>query len=143
MQQKGSTSSEKPLLDKNDKLASGNASHSKYTISLTRKLCIGQGWIFFIEQWSQNKSLSWKVGLYLFDCTVHSAIIFGWSSISEIIKENGFFLESNLIGDRRNTSSEEIIDVKTENKSCFVMNEEQGGQSKEQGSTDTKISNHD
>ena len=42
MQQKGSTSSEKPLLDGNDKLASENASHFKYTIPLTRKLCIGQ-----------------------------------------------------------------------------------------------------
>ena len=92
---------------------------------------------------NRSKSETFKVGLYLFDCTIHSAIIFGWSSISEIIKENGFFLDSNLIGVKRNTSFEETADMKIENKSCFVMNEEQGGQSKVQGSTDITIYKHD
>ena len=65
MQQKGSTSSEKPLLDKNDKLASGNASYSKYTISLTRKLCIGQGQTFFILNTEANLHPEKSVSIFL------------------------------------------------------------------------------
>ena len=76
-----------------------------------------------------------KVGLYMFDVTVHSAIVFGWSSISQIMKENEFFLDLNssdgLIEDLKNASSLQA----TENSSCFVVNEEQGGQSKVRGST--------
>ena len=32
-----------------------------------------------------------KVILYLVDATIHTALLFGWSSITEILKENGFF----------------------------------------------------
>ena len=65
MQQKGSTSSEKPLLDKNEKWASGNASDSKYAISLTRKLCIGQGQTFFILNTEANLHPEKSVSIFL------------------------------------------------------------------------------
>ena len=33
--------------------------------------------------------------VFLIDCTLHGAIVFGWSSIDQIIKKEQYFTESN------------------------------------------------
>ena len=36
------------------------------------------------------------IGLLFFDCLIHSTLIFGWSSISVILKEEGFYAHDIL-----------------------------------------------
>lgn len=36
------------------------------------------------------------IGLLFFDCLIHSTLIFGWSSISVILKEEGFYAQDIL-----------------------------------------------
>ena len=73
-----------------------------------------------------------KVSLYIFDVIMHSAVIFGWSSISQIIKENDFFLSEGTLSKRDSRagleSSERNPNV---SESCFAVGEEEGTQSKQ------------
>ena len=74
---------------------------------------------------------------FLVDCTIHTALLFGWSSITEIMKENDFFAQMNSAqNDIRSLNQSESIQIilRSENESCFVDNEEQGAQS--QGTKD-------
>ena len=66
-----------------------------------------------------------KVILYLVDATIHTALLFGWSSITEILKENDFFRNKD-----ENQSDSSILQsiLRLENETCFVDNEEQGAQ---------------
>ena len=69
---------------------------------------------------------------FLVDCTIHTALLFGWSSITEIMKENDFFAQMNSAqNDIRSLNQSESIQItlRSENESCFVDNEEQGAQS--------------
>ena len=71
---------------------------------------------------------------FLVDCTIHTALLFGWSSITEIMKENDFFGQTDsLQNDTRSLTQPEPrfvqITLKSVNESCFVDNEEQGAQS--------------
>ena len=66
-----------------------------------------------------------KVILYLVDATIHTALLFGWSSITEILKENGFFRQKDE--DQSDSSILQNI-LKLENETCFADNEEQGTQ---------------
>ena len=78
-----------------------------------------------------------KVIGFLVDCTIHTALLFGWSSITEIMKENDFFAQRNAAqNDIRSSNQSESIQItlRSENESCFVDNEEQGAQS--QGTQD-------
>ena len=63
--------------------------------------------------------------LYLVDATLHTALLFGWSSITEILKENDFFRNKD-----ENQSDSSILQsiLRLENETCFVDNEEQGAQ---------------
>ena len=73
-----------------------------------------------------------KVILFLVDATIHTALLFGWSSITEIMKENDFFRQTETIqNDTKslNQSVSRVVTLKSENESCFVDNEEQGAQS--------------
>ena len=76
---------------------------------------------------------SLKVSLYIFDVIMHSAVIFGWSSISQIIKENGFFLSEGTLSKRDSRAGElENLDLnQNASESCFAVSEEEGTQSKE------------
>ena len=81
--------------------------------------------------------MTWKVIGFLVDCTIHTALLFGWSSITEIMKENDFFAQMNSAqNDIRSLNQSESIQIilRSENESCFVDNEEQGAQS--QGTQD-------
>ena len=66
-----------------------------------------------------------KVILYLVDATIHTALLFGWSSIAEILKENGFFRQKD-----EDQSDSRILQsiLRLENETCFADNEEQGTQ---------------
>ena len=66
-----------------------------------------------------------KVILYLVDATIHTALLFGWSSITEILKENGFFWQED-----EDQSDSRILQsiLRLENETCFADNEEQGVQ---------------
>ena len=46
------------------------------------------------------------------------------------MKENEFFIDASTTDTSRNTSLKEFSDIGTKNASCFVVNDEQGGQSK-------------
>ena len=35
------------------------------------------------------------LAVFLIDCTLHGAVVFGWSSIDQIIKREQYFTESN------------------------------------------------
>ena len=78
--------------------------------------------------------MTWKVISFLIDATIHTALLFGWSSITEIMKANEFFRQTGTEatdGLRFNQSDVSIKQVisRAENESCFVDNEEQGSQS--------------
>ena len=63
---------------------------------------------------------------------MHAAVIFGWSSISQIIKENDFFLSQNTLARRSSRAvSESNNSNSTASESCFAVSEEEGTQSKE------------
>ena len=66
-----------------------------------------------------------KVILYLVDATIHTALLFGWSSITEILKENGFIRQKD-----KDQSAASIVQSisRLENETCFADNEEQGAQ---------------
>ena len=66
-----------------------------------------------------------KVILYLVDATIHTALLFGWSSITEILKENGFFRQKD-----EDQSDLRILQniLRLENETCFADNKEQGSQ---------------
>ena len=75
-----------------------------------------------------------KVILFLVDATIHTALLFGWSSITEIMKENDFFRQTETIQNDTKSLNQPVsrvvqITLKSENESCFVDNEEQGAQS--------------
>ena len=76
---------------------------------------------------------SLKVSLYIFDVIMHSAVIFGWSSISQIIKEDGFFLGEGTLSKRNSRADElENLDLnQNASESCFAVSEQEGTQSKE------------
>ena len=82
--------------------------------------------------------------MFLVDATIHTALLFGWSSITEIMKENDFF--RSIDSEQLNATIVQDLQVipRSENESCFVDNEEQGSQS--QGSKDfplpTKARHH-
>ena len=83
-----------------------------------------------------------KVILFLVDATIHTALLFGWSSITEIMKENDFFRQTDAIQNDTKSLNQSVstvvqITLKSENESCFVDNEEQGAQS--QGLKDFRI----
>ena len=71
---------------------------------------------------------------FLIDATIHTALLFGWSSITEIMKENEFFRQTGTEATdsprlkRSDVSIKQVIS-RAENESCFVDNEEQGSQS--------------
>ena len=67
---------------------------------------------------------------------MHAAVIFGWSSISQIIKENDFFLSQDTLAERssRTVLLESSVSNTTAPESCFAVSDEEGTQSKEHGS---------
>ena len=69
---------------------------------------------------------------------MHAAVIFGWSSISQIIKENDFFLSQDTLAKRssRTVPMESNFSISTASESCFAVSDEEGTQSKEHGSPD-------
>ena len=69
---------------------------------------------------------------------MHAAVIFGWSSISQIIKENDFFLSQDTLAKRssRTVPLESSVSHTTAPESCFAVSDAEGTQSKEHGSTD-------
>ena len=52
------------------------------------------------------------------------------------MKENDFFIDATSVESFSNASLKESSDIVAENSSCFVINDEQGGQSKVRWSTD-------
>ena len=69
---------------------------------------------------------------------MHSAVIFGWSSISQIMKEDDFFLSEGSLA-KRNSGTSQFKNIEQDNlgknisESCFAISEEEGSQS--QGSS--------
>ena len=74
--------------------------------------------------------LSQKVILFLIDVTIHTSIIFGWSSITEILKDENFFRNQSdirIIDESEHT----ILKEPDQNETCFVDDEDEGAQSQE------------
>ena len=65
---------------------------------------------------------------------MHSAVIFGWSSISQIMKEDDFFLSEGSLA-KRNSGTSQFKNIEQDNlrknisESCFANSEEEGSQS--------------
>ena len=77
-----------------------------------------------------------KVILFLIDVAIHTSIVFGWSSITEILKDENFF--RNQSDDDKTSQSEidilpELVSSRdsNQNETCFVDDEEEGAQSQE------------
>ena len=77
-----------------------------------------------------------KVILFLIDVAIHTSIVFGWSSITEILKDENFF--RNQADDNKTNLSEinvlpELVYSRdsNQNETCFVDDEEEGAQSQE------------
>ena len=80
-----------------------------------------------------------KVILFLIDVAIHTSIVFGWSSITEILKDENFF--RNQADDDNTSQSEkdilpELVSSRKSDKNetletCFVDDEEEGAQSQE------------
>ena len=64
--------------------------------------------------------------------TIHTSIIFGWTAITEILKDGNFFRHQSDIGGRNKKVSESrIFEESDQNETCFVDDEEEGAQSQE------------
>ena len=75
---------------------------------------------------------SQKVILFLIDVTIHTSIIFGWTAITEILKDGNFFRNQSDITGRKNVVLESrTFEESDHNESCFVDDEEEGAQSQE------------
>ena len=80
-----------------------------------------------------------KVILFLIDVAVHTSIVFGWSSITEILKDENFF--RNQSDESKSSQSEldtlsELVPSRSSDQNetletCFVDDEEEGAQSQE------------
>ena len=77
-----------------------------------------------------------KVILFLIDVAIHTSIVFGWSSITEILKDENFF--RNQSDDDQTSQSEidilpELVSSRdsNQNETCFVDDEDEGAQSQE------------
>ena len=74
--------------------------------------------------------------MFLIDVAIHTSIVFGWSSITEILKDENFF--RNQSDDDKTSQSEidilpELVSSRdsNQNETCFVDDEEEGAQSQE------------
>ena len=73
---------------------------------------------------------SQKVILFLIDVTIHTSIIFGWTAITEILKDGNFFRNHSDIG-KLVVSESRTFEESDHNETCFVDDEEEGAQSQE------------
>ena len=64
--------------------------------------------------------------------TIHTSIIFGWTAITEILKDGNFFRnEPDITGRKSAQSASRSFEESDHNETCFVDDEEEGVQSQE------------
>ena len=80
-----------------------------------------------------HEFIAQKVILFLIDVAIHTSIVFGWSSITEILKDENFFRNRS---DDYKPSQSEFDSARSAGQNetletCFVDDDEEGAQSQE------------